>query len=101
MLKCPVCDSENVRVSHSRRLWEFAYEWRGLQRYRCRDCRATFHHPLGPGEKFASRPRCKRSPQPDKTARIALNRLQQKASEAGLFLLLLIAFYMAMKLLIY
>ncbi len=49
-MNCPVCASDNVRVSRKDPALEFLKRWRGLQRYRCRECRKVFHRPLNPGE---------------------------------------------------
>jgi hypothetical protein len=95
VLQCPVCASENVRVSFSRPFWEPIYRWQGLGRYRCRECRKAFHAPLLPGGRFASKAARHRSrkradagkePQP-----VAPRR--KKLFEGALFLILLIFFY--------
>ncbi len=107
MLKCPVCDSEDVRVSFSLPPWECFYRWQGLQRYRCRECRAAFHVPLAPGEEFAPNPKRRRRsrerqfdqavPAPDWRH---LSGWRQKAVEAAFFLVLVVVFYTALKVVI-
>jgi hypothetical protein len=98
MLECPVCDSENVRVSFNAPFWEFFYRWQGLQRYRCRECRKIFHHPLAPGEQFATKPqRTRRTPRKRERAWIKLNNGQARMVEGGLFLLMLVVFYTVLK----
>ena len=92
-LECPVCASENVRVSFSTPPWEPIYRWQGLQRYRCRECRKTFHVPLLPGEDFAPKPARRRRRQPLYNSRLTVPAWQQKLFEAALFLVLLGFFY--------
>ena len=98
MLECPVCASENVRVSFNTPVWEFIFRWQGLQRHRCRECRKIFHHPLAPGENFATKPqRRRRKLQKQETARITLNRWQGRILEGVFFLLMVVVFYTALK----
>lgn len=42
---CPSCESRDVRRSHRRRLFDFAYRWFGLEFYRCNECRRRFSAP--------------------------------------------------------
>ena len=105
MLNCPVCDSEDVRVSFNLPPWEYVYRWQGLQRYRCRECRTVFRVPLAPGEEFARKPKYRRRskefdqgvPAPDWRH---LSGWRQKAVEAAFFLVLVIVFYTALKVVI-
>jgi hypothetical protein len=96
VLECPVCASENVRVSFSTPPWEPIYRWQGLQRYRCRECRKTFHEPLLPGEDFAPKPARRRRRRALHKERLAVPAWQQKLFEGALFLLLLFFFYAAL-----
>lgn len=64
MLTCPVCASDNVRLSRRKPKREFLKRWLGLQRYRCRDCRNVFHEPMQAGDvgaKTREHPRVNRS----------------------------------------
>jgi hypothetical protein len=96
VLECPVCESGNVRISFSTPPIERIYRWQGLQRYRCRDCRAVFHLPLRPGEELAKKPRHKRRRASLHKERLELPPWGRKLVEATLFLVLLIAFYVAL-----
>jgi len=97
VLECPVCASENVRVSFNTPFWEFVYRWQGLQRYRCRECRKIFHYPLVPGEKFATKPRRRRrKSQKQETARTSAGKWRIRTAEAVVFLLMVVVFYTAL-----
>jgi len=95
--ECPVCDSNNVRVSFRTPPWDFVCRWQGLQRYRCRECRKSFYHPLLPGETFAPKPRRRRRAQRNVEHGITLNRWQRKLLDGALFALMVVVFYAAIK----
>jgi hypothetical protein len=94
-MECPVCDSDNVRVSFRTPLVESIYRWQGLQRYRCRDCRKVFHVPLAPGEEFAKKPPRRRRTRVHKE-QLGMPSWGRKLVEATLFVVLFIAFYVAL-----
>jgi hypothetical protein len=97
MPECPVCDSDNVRVSFRTPVWEFFCRWQGLQRYRCRECRKTFYQPLRPGETFAIKPRRRRRSEGRSKLDINLNSRQRKLLDGALFVLMVVVFYAALK----
>jgi hypothetical protein len=97
MLECPVCESDNVRVSFNTPLWEFLYRWQGLQRYRCRECRKVFHYPLAPGEQFTTKPRRRRSRPRNTTGGIILNGWQAKVLQGAFFVVMVVVFFAALK----
>jgi hypothetical protein len=74
--------------------------WRGLRRYRCRECRRTFYSQLSPAEResssmrFARRMRQRPARQPNPYHR---NRLRRRATELLLFLCLVVIFYAAIR----
>ena len=96
LVECPLCVSENVRVSFSTPPWEPIYRWQGLQRYRCRECRKTFHVPLRPGEDFAPKPARRRRRQAVYQERLAIPAWQRRVFECLLFLVLVFFFYAAL-----
>lgn len=51
VLTCPVCGSQDVRKSQRSSRFDLIRRWRGLRRYRCRDCRKTFYNALSPAER--------------------------------------------------
>lgn len=100
MIKCPSCHSEDVRRSRKKSLVGVVQRWRGLRRYRCRECRRTFYRHLPPGERELSiqrslRARSRRAKQgatpPDN------RRMRRHATELFLFLCLVVIFYAALK----
>ena len=97
VLECPVCNSQEVRVSLSRPVYEFFYRWQGLQRYRCRDCRSVFRMPLRPGEGLAQKPARRRRSHRIRRFRSRMPGWQRKTVEAMFFLLLVFAFYTMLK----
>ena len=96
VLECPVCSSQDVRVSRSRPVYEIFYRWQGLQRYRCRECRKVFRIPLRPGEDFA-RKAVRRRRQGVHRFKSRAPSWQRKAGEAMFFLVLVLVFYAALK----
>lgn len=42
---CPKCESRDVRRSRSHHSFDFVYRWRGMEMYRCNECRRRFHAP--------------------------------------------------------
>jgi hypothetical protein len=96
VVECPVCDSENVRVSFSTPVVERIYRWQGLQRYRCRDCRKVFHLPLAPGEEFARKPPRRRRRDRLHREDLVLPRWGRNLLEATLFVVLLVVFYVVL-----
>lgn len=96
MLECPVCNSQDVRVSFSLPVYEIFYRLQGLQRYRCRECRKVFRVPLRPGEDFAKKPLRRRSHR-TRRFRSGTPAWQRKAVEAVFFLILVFIFYAALK----
>lgn len=96
---CPVCGSENVRRSRKKTFFGFISRWRGLQRYRCRDCNKSFYRPLSPNERAASdglegpqrRSRSERN--------AARKRKRRRKVELLLFFGMLAIFYAALKVL--
>lgn len=97
MLTCPVCLSDNVRRSRRRPALEFVKRWRGLQRYRCRECRKVFHRPLLPHEDVTiSRIAVNGRGRSSRYAFFAPKR-RRHAVEFVVFFALLVIFYMAFK----
>jgi len=39
---CPKCNSLDVRLSRNAPWFHVVYAWRGLERYRCRECQRSF-----------------------------------------------------------
>lgn len=68
-----------------------------MQRYRCRECRKSFYHPLRPGETFAVKPRRRRKSQRKAELGMTLNSWQRKLLEGALFALMVVVFYAAIK----
>jgi hypothetical protein len=73
--------------------------WRGLRRYRCRECRRIFYSQLPPGEQELSERRRTRLAE-----RVSRNRasgksgkLRRHTTELALFLCLVVIFYAALK----
>lgn len=95
MLTCPVCSSDNIRRSRRRPTLEFFKRWRGLQRYRCRECRKVFHRPLLPNE-HVTMSRIAVSGRSSRYAFFGPKR-RRHAVELVLFFALLVIFYMAFK----
>ena len=99
LLTCPSCESQSVRRSRRRSIFGFVQRWRGLRRYRCRECRRTFYSQLLPGEQAISMARSRRMrerrtpiPEPEKRGK-----MRRHATELGLFLCLVVIFYAALK----
>jgi len=44
MSKCPLCDSQNIRISYSKKILDYFFKWL-LNRvpFRCRKCRLRFY----------------------------------------------------------
>jgi len=72
--------------------------WRGLRRYRCRECRRAFYSQLPPGEQASRMKRStrmqerRRSNAPEKEGK-----MRRHATELALFLCLVVIFYAALK----
>jgi hypothetical protein len=99
VLTCPSCGSENVRRSRRRSLFGILQRWRGLRRYRCRECRRTFYSQLSPVEReinmqWERRVRERRAAHSDPPNR---QRRRLHATELILFLCLVVIFYAALK----
>ncbi len=99
MIKCPSCGSEDVRRSRKKSLLGIVHRWRGLRRYRCRECRRTFYNHLPPGERELSvqrslRAQRQRAAPPDTPKQ---RRIRRHATELLLFLCLVVIFYAALK----
>lgn len=100
MTACPSCGSEEVRRSRKKSLLTLIQSWRGLRRYRCRECRRLFYGQLSPGEldlavQRSSRARqrlASKSPRPSDK-----QKLRRHATELLLFLCLVVIFYAALK----
>lgn len=98
-MKCPSCGSDDVRRSRRKSLIAFLQRWRGLRRYRCRECRRTFYSQLPPGEREIAiqrslRARKHRAAPPDPPKQ---QRFRRRATELFLFLCLVVIFYAALK----
>jgi hypothetical protein len=99
VLTCPTCGSDNVRRSRRRSIVGLLQRWRGLRRYRCRECRRTFYSQLSPAESQSNGIRARRTrehrriqPSPYKE-----RSLRRRATELILFLCLVVIFYAALK----
>ena len=99
VLTCPSCESQSVRRSRRRSFFGFVQRWRGLRRYRCRECRRVFYSQLAPGVQaaslaYASRSRERRTPPAGPEKR---GRMRRHATELALFVCLVVIFYAALK----
>ncbi len=98
MLTCPVCRSEDVRRSHRNNLYSLIKRWRGLRRYRCRECRKIFYMPLSPLEQAVRKPF---KHEPDSDALLLKEPLRKKNQrriiELLLFLIMVAVFYFVLK----
>jgi hypothetical protein len=99
VLTCPSCESHSVRRSRRRSILGFVQRWRGLRRYRCRECRRVFYSQLSPGEQATSQRRAtrfreRRKQQSDPEKR---GRMRRHATELMLFFCLIVIFYAALK----
>lgn len=98
LLTCPVCRSEDVRRSYKKPLLDFFKRWRGLKRYRCRDCRKSFYRPLSPTDlPLKRRSRRRHRARFSGWSEVFRNKNRRRAFEAILFVSLLIVFYFALK----
>jgi len=96
MLTCPVCASDNVRRSRRKPVLEFLKRWRGLQRYRCRECTKVFHQPLGPGElAFRQEVEQRRRRRSSRRGGFLRRKTRQRLAEMVLFFSALVVFYIA------
>jgi transposase-like protein len=99
VLTCPSCGGNNVRRSRRRSLFALVQRWRGLRRYRCRECRRTFYSQLSPVEREIDKRRQRRVRE-RRAARSdpkKLQRFRRHATELVLFLCLVVIFYAALK----
>lgn len=97
-LTCPVCRSEDVRRSHKKPVRDFFKRWRGLKRYRCRDCRKVFYKPLSPTEvPLKRRSRRRQRALFSGWSELFRIRSQRRSIEVVLFVSLLVVFYIALK----
>lgn len=95
-MTCPTCGSQNVRLSHKHSKVEFIYEWRGLQRYRCRECGLAFRSRLEPeAKKRLYRAESQRKKRSRGWKRFMQNSKQRRFLEITLFLGMLFIFYYA------
>ena len=101
MIKCPSCSSEDVRRSRKKSLVGVVQRWRGLRRYRCRECRRTFYRHLPPGERELNMQRSLRARRRRRARQGAAppdqQRIRRHATELLLFLCLVVIFYAALK----
>lgn len=98
MLTCPVCASEDIRRSRKKNFFGFVNRWRGLQRYRCRDCGKAFYRPLLPTERPEGRD--SGSARVSRSERMAARkRRQRRQIELLVFFGMLIIFYAALRVL--
>lgn len=99
MTKCPTCGSEEVRRSRRKSLLSMVQRWRGLRRYRCRECRHVFYNQLSPGEHEVSLQRSQRLRErlAARSKRSNKHTLRRRATELLLFLCLVVIFYAALK----
>lgn len=99
MLACPSCTSDNVRRSHTRSALGIVQAWRGLRRYRCRECRRTFYSEIPPTEKMIQLRRAQRQREQGGNMRNPekRNRLRRYATDLVVFLCLAAMFYAAFK----
>ena len=99
MLTCPSCRGGDVRRSRKRSLFGLLQRWRGLRRYRCRECRRSFYSQLSPAEREIDkrrrrRVRERRAAHSDPSKQ---QRHRRHATELVLFLCLVAIFYAALK----
>ncbi len=95
-MTCPWCGSQNIRQSRKESAVEFWHSWRGLQRFRCRDCRRSFRVPVSPAERSLPKPaKSKRSKSKRTRGWEALVQkpAQRRAIEVILFIGMLLVFY--------
>lgn len=78
---CPKCESRDVRRSHSHHSFDFVYRWRGLEIYRCNECRRRFYAPP-PAD-----------PSPKRRRRSDKRKLLRWGLDAVLFVVLVAVFY--------
>ena len=100
MASCPVCGSQDVRPSRRESTFDFFHRWRGLRRFRCRDCRKTFLQPRSAAEREEAEAdrkiRKKRSSHSGASRRTR----QRRIAELCLFFALLVLFYFALRFII-
>ena len=99
VLVCPSCESDNVRRSRRRSILGFVQRWRGLRRYRCRECRRIFYHHLPPGEQEVTERRRTRLSEwrARNVAPAKRGKPRRHTTELLLFLCLVVIFYAALK----
>jgi len=99
VLACPSCTSENVRRSRTRSAIGILQRWRGLRRYRCRECRRTFYSEISPTERMTRFRRAQRLRERGNPGRTLFRRykLRRHATDLLLFLFLIAIFYAALK----
>ena len=88
-----------MRRSRRRSLFGLLQRWRGLRRYRCRECRRTFYNQFSPVEREIEKRR-KRRVRERRAAHSdppKQHRLRRHATELILFLCLVVIFYAALK----
>ena len=99
MLACPSCASENVRRSRARSVIGIVQRWRGLRRYRCRECRRTFYQEMSAAERISRFRHARHLRQTRRPKRNLWKRykLRRHATDLLLFLCLVAIFYVALK----
>ena len=99
MLTCPLCASEEVRRSRKKTFLGFIKRWRGLQRYRCRECEKAFYRPLSPTER-PNATRTEASTHLSRSERSAARKKRQRRKvELLVFFAMLVIFFAALKVL--
>jgi hypothetical protein len=92
---CPSCTSENVRRSRSRSVVGVVQRWRGLRRYRCRECRRTFYSEIPPTERITRARRLRETR--DHRKPWNAQKFRRHATDLLLFLCLVAIFYAALR----